>query len=87
MTCGNSMHFIANNKDDIAYYIKSIRDINGLKLNSVEHRFGITVIQCSKGITEESEFARIVEAVVREKSNGKIDYYDDPLGGIRISIS
>lgn len=87
---GNSiqpMHFKANTKEDIVYYMKSIADIKGLYFESIENRFGMSIIRCTKHPMDESTFNRIVEEVIREKSHGKVDFYDDPVGGIRIVIS
>lgn len=81
------MHFKANTKEDIVYYTKSIADIKGLHFESVENRFGMSIIRCTKRPMDEATFNRIVEEVIREKSHGKVDFYDDPVGGIRIVIS
>ena len=81
------MHFKANTKEDIVYYTKSIADIKGLHFESVENRFGMSIIRCTKRPMDEVAFNRIVEEVIREKSHGKVDFYDDPVGGIRIVIS
>lgn len=82
-----SMHFKANTKEDIVYYTKSIADIKGLHFESVENRFGMSIIRCTKRPMDEVTFNRIVEEVIREKSHGKVDFYDDPVGGARIIIS
>lgn len=87
MDIHNDMHFHAKNMEDIKYYLKSIADIKGLKFDTVEKRFGIAVIQCSKDTMGEDQFNKIVEDVLREKHYGKIDYYDDPVGGARVTIS
>lgn len=85
MNNGN-MHFTAESKDDIAYYLKSIANIKGVSFDSIDHRFGITVIRCSKNQMDEATFSHMVEEVIREKSHGKIEYYEDPVGGMRITI-
>ena len=84
---GRSMHFNAKNKEDIVYYTKSIAGIKGLNFESVDNRFGMCIIRCTKNQMEESTFDRIIEQVTLMKSCGKVDYYDDPVGGIRITIS
>ena len=87
MEKSNNMHFTAESKDDIAYYLQSIVNINGLHFDSVDHRFGIVVIRCSKKEMDNNTFSTIVENILREKSFGKIEYYDDPIGGTRITIN
>lgn len=82
----NSMHFEAESKDDIAYYLKSIATMNGLSFDEVDDRFGMTVIHCSRAKMNEDRFNQITEQIIRERSHAKIDYYDDPVGGMRISI-
>lgn len=82
-----SMHFKAQTKEDIIYYAKSIAEIKGLHFESIETRFNICIIRCSKRPMDEATFNRIMEEVIREKSHGKVDFYDDPVGGMRIAIS
>lgn len=81
------MHFTAQTKEDIVYYTKSIAEIKGLNFENVETRFNICIIRCTKRPMDEATFNRIMEEVIREKSHGKVAFYDDPVGGVRIVIS
>lgn len=81
-----SMHFKAKTKEDIIYYAKSIAKIKGLNFESVKDRFNICIIRCTKQPMNEETFNRIMEEVIRKKSYGKVDFYDDPVGGLRIVI-
>lgn len=80
------MNFDARSKEDIAYYLKSIANINGLSFDSIDTRFGITVIRCSKKAMTEEHMNAFIKKITDEKTTCKIDYYDDPVGGLRISI-
>lgn len=80
------MHFKANTKEDIAYYIRSIVRIKGLKFESVENRFNMCIIRCIEDQMDEETFDKIMEKVYHEKSCGTVSFYYDPVGGMRIVI-
>lgn len=83
----DKMQFLANTKEDIVYYINSIVLIKGIRFVDLEDRFGILVIRCSdENGVDESKNNEILKRVTDKKSSGKINFYNDPIGGMRITI-
>ena len=81
-----SMHFNAESKDDIAYYLRSIATINDLLFETIDDRFGSIIIRCSRSKMDDQTNDQLIDQVISKKTTAKIYFYDDPVGGMRISI-